>query len=410
MSEAMIFNSAKHPVPPVRRDLQLIPLDHNGEQVLYFHDSLGYVPANFALRPQVEPILSLINGSFSIEQISRAIQGKIDQDQLLEFVQLLDRNCILESGNYRHIAEQKEEAFETSLVRPSSLAGESYPADKNELCGYLEQVFSSAGKGAASKQPEKALYAPHIDPRVDQKVYAAAFSSLKKLQPARVVILATSHYSGYYPELYDNTPFIGTDKVFEMPHGSIPVDMDYFRELNAHSDSIGFSANDRAHRMEHSIELHLLFARYIWDHEFNIVPVLVTSFEDLLYKPDGHLNDQILAMSALMREMDDDDTFYLISGDLAHVGKKFGDPEAASTLRRNVELFDKRFIDSASTNNPDQLHELVRAEYDRYRICGFPPLYTFLSTFPGLKGELLGYHWWDERIRESAVSFAAIGY
>jgi hypothetical protein len=110
-----------------------------------------------------------------------------------------------------------------------------------------------------------------------------------------------------------------------------------------------------------------------------------------------------------MREMDDDDTFYLISGDLAHVGKKFGDPEAASTLRRDVELFDKRFIDSASKNNPNQLHELLRAEYDRYRICGFPPLYTFLNTFPGLKGELLGYHWWDERKRESAVSIAAIG-
>jgi MEMO1 family protein len=405
-----LFNSVEAPVPPVRQELQLFPVQHNGDQVLYFHDSLGYTPPNFALHREAETILSLINGSASVTQICSIVDGAFTANQLLDFIQLLDRNCILASQNYKLTAERKESSFEASDFRQSSLAGESYPGDTNELDRYLNGLFSDTIGISPVSRPKKGLYAPHIDPRVNQQIYADAFSTLTAIRPKKVVILATAHYTGFYPDLYSNTPFIGSIKGFDLPNGRIPVDNRTLEILSESGESIGFTTKDRAHRIEHSIEIHLLFARHIWKHDFSIVPILVNSFEEMFYMPDGHLQNLIRNFIKTLRDLDDPDTFYLISGDLAHVGKKFGDRQPADEMRKSVEIFDEQFLHSAIRNQPDQLIEHIRKDYDPYRICGFPPLLTFLKLFPELSGELIGYHWWDEKERESAVSFGAIRY
>ena len=405
-----LFNSVESPVPPIRADLQLFPVQHNGDNVLYFHDSLGYTPPNFALHHEAETLLSLINGSTSITDICQAVDGTISKNQLLEFIQLLDRNCILASPNYKITAENKEAAFEASAVRKPSLAGESYPEDSEELKRHLSGLFSNNDIKHVLSKPKKGLYAPHIDPRVNQQIYADAFSTLRNLKPKRVVVLATAHYTGYYPNVYNNTPFIGSAKNFELPIGRLSSDEKWLKYLSDQGDKIGFTTKDRAHRIEHSIEIHLLFARHIWNHDFSIVPILVNSFDELLYLPDGHLQKQIHSFISTLRKLDDDDTFYLVSGDLAHVGRKFGDQNPAEKLRSKVETFDEKFLNAAIRNQPKKLFEQVRKDYDPFRICGFPPLYTFLQLFPELSGDLIGYHWWDEKERESAVSFGAIRY
>lgn len=405
-----LFNSLERPVPPVRHDLQLIPLNSNGDSVLYFHDMFGYVPANFALHQQAEPILSLINGRFSIRHISHAMQGKVGEQDLLEFIRFLDENCILDSVRFRYTAKEAEKAFEKSKIRPAALAGETYPGEPLELNKYLREILAFSENAKTGKTAVKALYAPHIDPRVGEKIYSSAFSTLANLKPKRVVIFGTAHYTGYYEKQYENTPFIGTEKSFELPHVTIDTDIGYIHKLKEVKESTGFTTNDRAHRIEHSIELHLLFASHLWKHPFTIVPILVNSFNDLFYLPDGDLSKKIKLFTARLRELDDADTFYLISGDLAHVGRKFGDQAAAAVMRNDVEEFDKKFLKLAVDNSQDELFRHIQTEYDPYRICGFPPLYTFLNLFPQAKGTQLDYHWWDETERESAVSFASIIY
>ncbi|MEX1063541.1 MAG: AmmeMemoRadiSam system protein B, partial [Balneolaceae bacterium] len=227
MSDNLIFNSMDNPVPPVRKDIQLIPLQYNGDRVLYVHDIMEYIPSDFALNPHVESFLTLFNGRFSIQRILAMVEGQIDGQDLLQFVQLLDKNCLLESPNYRETARQKEEAFELSPARGAALAGNSYPEDPDELEKYLSDLFSPFACSESVQFPEKALYAPHIDPKAGGDVYAKAFSVLRTLTPERVVILGTSHYAGCYPELYANTPFIGSRKIFELPNGRIPTDSGY---------------------------------------------------------------------------------------------------------------------------------------------------------------------------------------
>lgn len=409
MDHTVYFNSVTKPVPPVRRDIQMIPVQSNGDFYFYFYDALKYTNPEFALNRQVEPVLSLINGRLSIEQIREMLGGSIEKEDLLKFIQMLDQEMLLETDQFKNYSRSVEENYEKQSVRQPLLAGSSYPAEKEEQYEYVRSLLDSESS-SSPYQPQKALFAPHIDTDIGGSSYAKAFSTIKSLTPKRVVILATSHYSGYYPGLYENKPFIGSRKTHLSAAGNLKVDEEYLDQLKKNSGSIGYTEQDRAHRTEHSVELHLLFANHVWNHDFKIVPILVGSFEELYYKKDGALNNYINNFSDLIKSLDDPDTFYLISGDLSHIGMKFGDDRPASNMRNRVSVFDKAFLELASKNRSEDLLEHISTGYDPFRVCGFPPILTFLKMFPDASGKILDYQWWDESDRHSAVSYGVIGY
>lgn len=412
MSNPQLFNSKTDPIPPLRQDLQIIPIKDNGSSYLYFHDEREYATPNLALKQEVRPLLSLLNGQKSIDDLEPHLGQEASKDQVLEFIQFLDKHRLLASDYFKQHAEEIESGYEQSSVHPSVTAGSSYPADPKELQQYLDEAFAGHnGKNNASGSV-KALYAPHIDPRVALESYVNAFAPIKNLKPKRVIIIATSHFAGLYPEIYKKSPFILVNKDFELPFGKIERDRQAIDELLHSNEEIGVTAQDRAHRMEHSIELHLLFLSYLWNHDFQIVPFLTRDLDDLYYMEKGHLGQQLDNFSKTLQKRfgSDEETFFLISGDLAHFGNKFGDKTAASTMFDQVEEFDRRFLNHASANRRSEMLELMKEDMDPYRICGFPPLYTFLSSMPELKGEIISYDLWDERERESAVTFGSILY
>jgi AmmeMemoRadiSam system protein B len=404
INETLLFDSLSSPVPEIRRDLQVIPVKNNGRQLLYFHDSMGYAAPNFAIDRKAEPLLSLITGRYSISQIIGLLNESIEPFDLLEFIQMLDENRILNTRHYRLFSSRMEKDFEASDERKPALAGSSYPDDPEKLTEFINTILSES---STEKQAQKALYAPHIDLRVGSKQYADAFMAIRHLQPRRVVLIGTSHYAGLHPELYENKPFIGSTKQFSVPGHRFASDSEYIDQLN---ELDCFTLSDRAHRIEHSLETHLMFISRVWNHEFSIVPILVSGFDELFYHSEGFLASSVNLFTEKLKDLDSEDTFYLISGDLSHVGKKFGDSEAANDLREKVEDFDQRFIEYAVRNDSQGILDLLSVEYDSTRICGYPPLFTFLKAFPALKGTYLNYHWWDESERESAVSFGSIAY
>lgn len=413
MNNTDIFNSVQSPVPPIRHDIDIIPVSEDGRSYLYFHDSRGYSTPNLALQQEAEDFLSLIDGRKSINDIKPYVSNSISKEQLLEFVQFLDENRLLASRFFKKYARQTEQDYEQSTVHESVTAGNSYPAEPEALKQLLDEEFSrhNLEKEVQAASP-KALYAPHIDPRVGMESYVKAFSSIRNLTPDRVVVIATSHYAGLHPETYQEDPFILVNKDIKMPLDTVKRDREAIADLLEKGDRAGITANDRAHRREHSIELHLLFLSYLWQHDFQVIPFLVRDISDLYYMKEGHLGQQMDHFSELLRDRfgEDENTFFLISGDLAHFGKKFGDPQPASSKFSEVEAFDQRFLENASRNSRDGLLELMKEDMDPYRICGFPPLYSFLQSMPHLEGEVLSYNLWDETERESAVTFGSILY
>lgn len=413
MNGQQFFDSKSKPIPPLRQDLQLIPIQENGSALLYFHDQRDYATADFALKRGAGQLISLFDGQKSIHDLAPHLGKGINTDDLLQFIQLLDKNRVLASDYFEQHAEKIETEYETSTVHQPVTAGSSYPADPYELKDYLDEAFAEhTQKDIESTSDAKALYAPHIDPRVALDSYVKAFAPIRDLKPKRVIMLATSHYAGLYPDLYQNDPFILINKDFSMPFGTIPRDQQALEELQDFDADAGISIHDRAHRMEHSLELHLLFLNYLWDHEYEIVPFVIRGLDDLYYMEDGHLAQQLDNFSALLNKKygNDNDTFFLISGDLAHVGKKFGDESPAATMFDDIETFDKQFLEYGTNNDRQSLLALMKEEYDPYRVCGFPPLYTFLQTMPHVEGKILSYDLWDERERESAVTFGSILY
>lgn len=408
MNDTLLFDSLTSPIPGIRHDLNIVPIKDDGRDLLYFHDVMGYASPNFALDSQVKTVLSLINNKTSVKEICKLSNGNISTDELLEFIQLLDQNRILNTKHFKLFSNKIEKQFEKSTVRKPALAGRSYPENPEQLNEYLTSFFE--GINPSLTQDIKALYAPHIELSVGQNQYAEAFSHLSNLTPKRVVILATSHYAGYFPDIYDGKPFIATRKDFKLPHRLIETDRDYLSRLSVSDANNGVTFSDRAHRIEHSIETHLLFASYFWKHDFRVIPILIGSFDEILYHNSGDLAGKIDRFTDQLKALDDDDTFYLISGDLSHIGKKFGDQTRADLMKDKVQSIDKNFLEASANLETDQLLKNLASHYDSSRICGFPPLYTFINTFEHLNGDQINYHWWDETTTESAVSFGSIIY
>lgn len=407
----LLFNSFTDAIPPIRFDIQRISVEQEGQPLIYFYDQLGYATPNFAVPAAAEPILSLIDGSRSVQDIINFSDDEVTKEQILEYVQFLDGNGLLDSAYFSERAEEIEVKYEQNNIHSSITAGSTYPADPTQLNAYLNDAFDTHPH-AEPVSKAHALYAPHIDPRVGMSTYVKAFSAIKNLKPKRVVVLATSHYAGLYGDVYDNKPFILSSKDYEMPNGTVKTHREaisLIKEQTQHDEIFGTSFVDRAFRVEHSIELHLLFLNHLWDHDFEIIPILVGGFDELLYHNQSFLQDQIKAFTYLLnQQFNDEDTFYLISGDQCHVGKKFGDQKAAKELFSEVENFDSTFLDHATSNSPKQVVELMKEGYDPYRVCGFPPLLTYLNAFSEVKGTLLDRSIWDEERADSAVSYASI--
>lgn len=410
-----LFNSFTAPIPPFRYDVEIIPVNQNGESFIYFHDQLGYTAPDFAVPYSAQTIFSLLDGNRSVQDIMNFSTNGITKEQVLKYVQFLDENALLNSEYFKTHSESVEARYESSDIHHSNTVGISYPEDPAELTSFLNEAFEKL-ESTKAVDSAKALYAPHIDPRVGLNSYVKAFSAIKNLKPKRVVILATSHYSGIYPDFYEEHPFVISGKNFRMINGEVQADRESINELKQRlqreDDQLkyGVSFHDRAHRIEHSIELHLLYLNHLWQHDFKIIPILVGSLDEMFYKADGFQGKQVQNFSSLLQEFfgQDEETFFLISGDLAHIGRKFGDAQPAAEMVDEIREFDNNFLNAGAKSDADAMLSLMKNEYDPYRICGYPPLFTFLKTFPALKGEILTYDIWNEEERESAVSFGSI--
>src|SRR5262249_50971840 len=102
---------------------------------------------------------------------------------------------------------------------------------------------------------------------------------------------------------------------------------------------------------------------------------------------------------------------YLISGDLAHLGPKFGDPhhvgESVLTHSREQDRTHLRYAEAA---DPNGFFRLVAEEGDRRRICGLAPTYVVLEVVQPSHGRLLHYDQYVHPLGHESVSFASMAF
>ncbi len=399
-------------LPPLRRDIDIVPLRHEGRSFLVVRDSLGIAENGLALNAAVGPYLAFFDGASSLRELQCAISRQeggalVPGNQVLALVDELDRLGLLETERYLTARRKVVAGFSGLTVRPPVLAGSAYPDDPRALAEELDRHLALAEEldsPPTETSALRALAAPHIDLRAAGPAYGAAYRALRGLRPEAVLLLGTGHSLA--------EPYCLTAKSFRTPLGTVKADGKAVRQLRQ-AGGKAVAPDDFAHRSEHSLEFQLLFLQRLFDMErIPVIPLLCGTLEHLLPGGAGPLTDSGIAgfTAALARWLEVPGRLAVAGVDLAHVGPKFGDAEEARVLEERFRASDRELLAALEEGDAGGLFETVARNGNRYKVCGFSALWTLLAVLPGLRGTVLDYRVWHEGPSCSAVSFAAVSF
>jgi AmmeMemoRadiSam system protein B len=294
-----------------------------------------------------------------------------------------------------------------------------YNADPNILTTQLRVLFTApGGPGLPSERPGsprpdgtrlRAALLPHMDYARGNVTYGWGFKELVEQSDARVfVIVGTSHYS--------LNRFTLTRQDFETPLGVVETNREYVDRI-AKGYGPGVFDDPLAHHPEHSIELEVVLLQYLLGghRPFKIVPLLVGSFGDCVdeWTLPAEVDD-IGRMIAALRAAEaacPEPVCYLISGDLAHIGPKFGDKaKAAGPWLAESRKQDQAILAELERADPAAYFRVIAAERDRRRICGLPPTYLTLEAARPRSGRVLHDQQFVHPKGHESVSFAAAAF
>lgn len=398
------------PIPFFRKDIQLHQTLYNGTQQIYVYDTFEYAEDGIYLTYDAFNVVQMFNNNTTVQELAVRIFRETPSEEeitfLIDFIEQIDRFGYLESEKFEVLKREKLKVYTEQDVRLPVCSGGSYSSDPKELSEYIGGLINTS---TIKEENNDALgiIVPHIDYRVGAASYAPAFKALEKSDAKVAVIFATSHY-------WFGDRFILTEKDFSTPLGRVSTDKQIIRrirELYSHP----LTQNDMAHKPEHSIELELPFLQYVWkDKDFTIVPILVTSFHDymeknILPKEDESIKDFIEAVKKAVEESGKK-AIYISSGDLAHIGRKFGDDYDAVSKLDEVHSADMHLLRSLAECKSDEFFKQITSVQDKWKVCGCSPNYMLLETLQPNKGVIVDYKQWDERERASGVTFGTVVY
>jgi len=157
-------------------------------------------------------------------------------------------------------------AAAAAQVKQPNVAGQFYPADKEELAATIQQYLAAASPAA---MPGKifCLIEPHAGYSFSGKTAAYGYKLVAGGAYKTVVVIGPSHYYGFpgasvYPA-----------GAFRTPLGDCPVDEAFSKELLSSGVPV-ISFDPRAFEKEHSVEVEIPFLQTVLKG-FSIVPVVM---------------------------------------------------------------------------------------------------------------------------------------
>lgn len=405
-----MFSSVDAPIPPLRQDLEIIPYEENGEHLLILRDPAGYGDEMIVFKPEAWALFSLFDGRQTVGQLQREIfsstEVHVDATQIIQIIQMLDEYFFLQSERFIERKTARDKEFLEAVVRPAIHAGQSYPEDPAELKAFLRSLFDK-DDSPLPHRPPIGIITPHIDLRIGPEVYIPPFRHLAAYDDFdTVVIFGTSHYSS-------EDLFIASRKHLQTPLGTLQTDTEFIDLLHEKTGNI-FTRNDTAHRQEHSVEFPAVFVRYLFGETKKVVPILVTSFEEcierdaapsVLPKYTAFIEGFRETLRALGRK-----AAYILSVDWSHIGVKFGDTVPASQLFDGTRASDTEQLRALEAGDYALFRSLLHRNGNATRIDGFSCISTFFDLEGPSGGKLLAYDQWDERERDSGVTFAGMSF
>ncbi len=398
------------PLPKLRMDLDFMPSPFEDRPGLLIRDPHQYSDATLIIPPPLVQCLQRFDGQgtdLDLRADLVRLTGSLNVGRIQEnLVSTLNQAGFLENETFFRLREQRHREFASAPVREPTHAGSAYPDTPDELRGFLEGYFARAG--AVSAAPDTiGVAAPHVSPEGGWKMYAAAYGAIPESAASRTfVILGTSHYG-------QPGRFGLTRKPYRTPYGAAHTDVRLVDRLAAEAPD-AVLLEDYCHRTEHSIEFQVVFLQHRFGPGIRILPVLCGSFGESV--SSGRLPEEsepvrrfFEALAGLAAE-EGDHLFWVLGIDLAHIGRRYGDPfsvRANQGLMGEVAERDRRRLDRLAEGDAAGFWRLVCEREDDLKWCGSSPLYTFFRAVPDARCLLLGYEQWniDEA---SVVTFGAL--
>lgn len=402
-----------HTTPPadLRPKLRLgLAAEPHRDGNFILHDPLGIGRA-VVISPLAVEVAERFDGESTVAEIVAGLvtefpAAQVSVEVIAGLVDALDGASLLDSPALRS-------RFDGPVRKPSCVG--SYSANPDELRNQLGRLFTGAGgpglpTGTRSGGDRlRAVLAPHMDYGRGGVTYGHAFKELVEATDARVfVVVATSHYSA--------ARFTLSRQHFDTPLGLVETDAAYVDRIVAEYGE-GLFDDPLAHVPEHSIELEVVLLQHLLGGKrpFKIVPLLTGSIQDCVVGgADPSEADDVTRMVRAMREAEaacGEPVCYIISGDLAHIGPKFGDElRATGPWMDESKLKDDAILKSLESGRAADFYGVIAGERNNRRICGLAPTWLALEATRPKIGKVLHYQQYVHPQGKESVSFAAAAF
>jgi AmmeMemoRadiSam system protein B len=385
------------PKPRIRENIEVMPV---GDGKFLLRDIAGYTDKTIILNEISVIILSMLDGKRTENDIKQTLQTmyniSIPENEIKNFIKILDENGFLDSPNFRAIKESKKMEFKSQQVRKSILSGKSFPSGGKEAEKFFESILQLF---PSQEKTEKifGVISPHIEITNGMKIYGKVWNFIKnsiKEQEVFFVVLGTSHAASPHP-------FILTDKDFETPFGILKNCKDIVLKLK---DTLGNSTfeDEFLHKNEHSVENQAVFIKFLFP-QAQIIPILCSYSEN----NENTFVDLVSKMKDVLFSEMKGKKFVLIAGaDFAHVGTRFGDAPCTPYDISLVRLKDIVSLSKFASNSAKGFLDSVMSDGNSRHVCGLAPIFALLKISEGLKteGGIIGWDIWIDETA-SAVSF-----
>jgi hypothetical protein len=366
-------------------------MQHEDQEMYVLYDPSEFVTEQLILAPVAIFIAQCLDGQHTLEDVRARFHTEskgmeLPEDAIHDVVAMLDEHGFLDTARFQDIKSRVETTFHESPKRPAYLAGKSYPEQPDECQEFVEEQFlREEGPGSLPEKAKRAdsghlpgLIVPHIDLHRGGHSYAHGYTHLAKYEkPDVVLVFGVAHAA-------EPVPFILSRKDFETPLGIMGTDQEIVDKL-AESCSWDPFDFEMTHRTEHSIEFQALMLAHQYGPDVKIVPILTSWFGDTDDEEmDWNPIHQFLDTCRDVVEGQDRKVMVMASVDLAHVGKRFGDPfDIDDEIIDQVSKRDVEDLSFVEAVNPTSFYLSVMKDGNQRNVCGVNAIYSALHVLEG---------------------------
>ncbi len=238
-----------------------------------------------------------------------------------------------------------------NTTRQARFAGRFYPQEADLLKSNIKQYLDQVNQQLNRSNSPKIIIVPHAGYEFSAKTAAYAYDLIKPKNFTKVILLGVSHSYDLKGKIA-----LSTKQKWQTPLGQILVNTQINQKIG---ENELFVYEDKAHLVEHSIEVQLPFLQVVLD-QFTIVPMLFNNYDSEKAKTIIQVFSQIL----------DDQTLIIVSSDLSHY------PDL-----KNATIVDQKTLKAIISLDLTQLENTVQRNMSQQ----IPNLYTCACGLDSIK-------------------------